>query len=141
MKYEQENKLIDSYCKVLSIIPKIYEPTYTTIIKQIILSLFIQVSTRTGPLIHFFKPKLIPKVYMKKIRIINDKLFELQLKATMRHLRNAHSQSQSGSALLLLTSVQNLYVVNFKVKCKAVLKFKVKTACIMTFCCWYVVLL
>ena len=74
---------------------------------------------------------------MKKIRIINDKLFELQLKATMRHLRNAHSQSQSGSALLLLTSVQNLYVVNFKVKCKAVLKFKVKTACIMTFC-WYV---
>ena len=56
----------------------------------------------------------------------------------MRHLRNAHSQSQSGSALLLLTSVQNLYVVNFKVKCKAVLKFKVKTACIMTFCCWYI---
>ena len=75
---------------------------------------------------------------MNKIRIMNDKLFELQLKATMRHLRNAHSQSQSGSALLLLTSVQNLYVVNFKVKCKAVLKFKVKTACIMTFCCWYV---
>ena len=78
---------------------------------------------------------------MNKIRIMNDKLFELQLKATMRHLRNAHSQSQSGSALLLLTSVQNLYVVNFKVKCKAVLKFKVKTAYIMTFCCWYVVML
>ena len=50
---------------------------------------------------------------------------------------HTHKAKAAAHYYYILTSVQNLYVVNFKVKCKAVLKFKVKTACIMTFC-WYV---
>ena len=72
-------------------------------------------------------------------QIIKKEMMESNvLKLSQPLLSQSFVQQQIRISHILIPSSFSLPIVNFKVICKAVLKFKVKTACIMTFCCWYV---